>query len=161
MTKNISPSAMQPGASQDAVSPLPDSRARVSQPANLRELVLFDARRLSGVIKRRKVSCVEVMDTFLDHIEEHNHSVNAIVELRGRSELLAEAAQRDQQLQRGEYLGWMHGFPHAVKASAKGLRDTWGSPIYKNQIATTDDLLVKRIKDAGAIVIGKTNMPEF
>ncbi|WEX91609.1 amidase (plasmid) [Sinorhizobium garamanticum] len=161
MTSFTNPSSMQAGVSDDPVALLQYRRGGDSRPAYLRELVLYDARRLSGVVKRREVSCVEVMETFLDHIEEHNHSVNAIVELRGRSELLAEAAQRDQQLQRGEYLGWMHGFPHAAKASAKGLRETWGSPIYKNQIATTDDLLVKRIKDAGAIVIGKTNMPEF
>ncbi|MEI7058781.1 amidase [Nocardioides sp. CCNWLW239] len=135
----------------------------VERPAELSELVMHDARTLSALIKRRKVSCVEVMETYLDHIERHNPSVNAIVALRDRTALLAEARERDLQLRRGEYLGWMHGFPHAVKdlSAAKGIRFTSGSPIFKDRIADTDDLFVQRIKAAGAIVIGKTNTPEF
>lgn len=135
----------------------------VERPAQLSELVTYDALTLSSLIRRRKVSCVEVMETYLDHIERHNPSVNAIVALRDRAALVAEAHERDLQLRRGEYLGWMHGFPHAVKdlSAAKGIRFTSGSPIFKDRIAETDDLFVRRIKAAGAIVIGKTNTPEF
>jgi len=126
-------------------------------------LVDHDAVALSRLIRRREVSCVEVMTTYLDHIARHNPTVNAIVALRERDELLTEAATRDEQLRHGEYLGWMHGFPHAVKdlAAVRGLPFTCGSPVFADRVADADDLFVRRIKAAGAIIIGKTNTPEF
>jgi amidase len=89
--------------------------------------------------------------------------VNAIVALRERDVLMREAAVRDDQLARGKDLGWLHGFPFAVKdlAAAEGLLWTEGSPIYARRIADADDLFVRRVKDAGAIIVGKTNVPEF
>jgi ureidomalonase len=139
----------------------PAAVARAGGPAS--DIVMLDALHLSRLIRRRAVSCVEVMHAFLDHIERFNSRVNAIVALQDRDGLVAQAEERDRQLRRGEYLGWMHGFPHAVKdlAPAAGLPWTEGSPIYKDRIADTDALFVKRIKAAGAIVIGKTNTPEF
>jgi Asp-tRNA(Asn)/Glu-tRNA(Gln) amidotransferase A subunit family amidase len=136
---------------------------RGNRPLILADIVLCDALELSDLIKRRELSCVEVMNTYLDHIAVHNGSVNAIVALRDRDELLAEALVRDRQLSTGQYLGWMHGFPHAVKdlLSAEGLPFTSGSPIFASRIAESDDLVIKRIKGAGAIIIGKTNTPEF
>jgi Asp-tRNA(Asn)/Glu-tRNA(Gln) amidotransferase A subunit family amidase len=136
---------------------------RENRPHDLADLVMYGALELSRLITRREVSCIEVMNTYLDHIELHNRSVNAIVALRDRDELVAEARVRDRQLASGQYLGWMHGFPHAVKdlAAAKGLPFTSGSPIFADRIADSDDLFVKRIKAAGAIIIGKTNTPEF
>ncbi|OZC45522.1 amidase [Rhodococcus sp. WWJCD1] len=127
------------------------------------ELLMFDALELSGKIKRREVSCVETMTAYLDHIEIHNPTVNAIVALRDREELIAEARERDDQLAQGQYLGWMHGFPHAVKdlSAVKGLPFTSGSAIFADRIAEADDLFVARIRAAGAIIIGKTNTPEF
>ncbi len=143
-----------------AADPVDES---VSGAPENRELVMADAVTLSGLIRRREVSCVEVMDSFLDQIELHNPAVNAIVALRDREALTAEARERDSQLASGEYLGWMHGFPHAVKdlSAAKGLPFTSGSPMFADRIAEDDELFVKRIRSAGAIVIGKTNTPEF
>ncbi|MFC7448072.1 amidase [Rhodococcus daqingensis] len=139
------------------------SDAGGESPSDSRDLVMCDALELSSLIRRREVSCVETMYSYLDHIELHNPSVNAIVALRDRDELLAEARVRDRQLASGQYLGWMHGFPHAVKdlSAVKGLPFTSGSPIFADRIADEDELFVKRIKSAGAIVIGKTNTPEF
>ncbi|MGW8379577.1 amidase [Streptomyces sp. ODS28] len=123
----------------------------------------LDALALSRAIRRREVSCAEVMTAYLDHVERANPRVNALVGLRDRESSMAEAEERDRQLARGEYLGWMHGLPHAVKdlAAAEGLPWTEGSPLYKDRIADHDDLHVRRIKAAGAIVIGKTNAPEW
>jgi amidase len=75
---------------------------------------------------------------------------------------MQQARTRDEQLARGQYLGWMHGFPHAVKdtVSTKGIRTTWGSPLI-DMVPGTDSFLVERLKKNGAIVIGKTNTPEF
>ena len=78
---------------------------------------------LSAAIHARRVSCVEVMTACLDQIDRLNPTVNAIVALRDRGELLAAAEERDEQAARGEFLGPLHGFPHAVKDidAVKGL----------------------------------------
>jgi len=127
------------------------------------ELVNLTANELSSAIKSKRVSCVEVMTAYLDRIERMNPRVNAIVSLQPREDLLEQAAERDAQLARGEYLGWMHGFPHAVKdlEPTRGIRTTMGSPLFKNFVPRADSIMVERIRRAGAIMIGKTNVPEF
>jgi amidase len=117
---------------------------------------------LSRAIQSRAVSCAEVMTAYLDHIDRLNPKVNAIVSLQGREDLLQQAHARDDELARGRYRGWMHGFPHAVKdlAPTKGIRTTGGSPLL-DQVPEADAILVERLKSCGAIIIGKTNTPEF
>jgi amidase len=124
---------------------------------------MLDALELSQAIRAYHLSCVEVMTAYLDHIERLNPRVNAIVSLRDRNQLIAESRGRDSQLAHGEYLGWMHGFPQAIKdlEATAGIRTTLGSPLFKDFIPTYDSILVERIKRAGAIIIGKTNTPEF
>jgi amidase len=127
------------------------------------EIVLMDATVLSKAIHSRKVSCVEVMGAYLDHIERTNPKVNAIVAFQERGDLLMQARERDAQLARGESMGPLHGFPHAVKdlQAVKGIRMTMGSPILKDFVPSADGLMVERLRNAGAIFIGKTNTPEF
>lgn len=123
----------------------------------------MDAAALSKAIQSRAVSCVEVMGAYLDHIERINPEVNAIVALQERTDLLTQARERDAQLAKGESVGPLHGFPHAVKdlQAVKGIRMTQGSPILKNFVPAADSLMVERLRSAGAIFIGKTNIPEF
>lgn len=139
-------------ASNDAMA-----RPRIS------DIVLMDARSLATAIGSRKVSCVEVMSAYLDHIATFNPNVNAIVALQEREGLLAQARERDGQVARGEIMGPLHGLPHAVKDLewVKGIRSTSGSPILKDFVPTQDSLVVERMRAAGAIFIGKTNTPEF
>lgn len=131
--------------------------------SSIPDLVLLDAVELSWLIRNREVSCVEVMRTYLAHIHRFNPRVNAIVSMRPDTELLEQAAQRDRELDRGEWAGWMHGFPVAVKdlAEATGFPSTGGSPIFAEYSPPADELFVRRIRAAGGIVIGKTNVPEF
>lgn len=126
-------------------------------------LTAMDAVELSNAIKGGAVSCREVMEETLARIDRLNPHVNAIVALRDEEELLAEADEHDRMLRRGEYLGWMHGFPHAVKdlSDAAGLPTTKGSPLLRDNVSKADALFVHRIRAAGAIIIGKTNTPEF
>ncbi len=127
------------------------------------DVVALDAAGLSAAIHGRRVSCVEVMTAYLDRIDLINPGVNAIVSLQDRAGLLAQARVRDAELARGESLGVLHGFPHAVKdlEAVEGLRTTMGSPILKDSVAAADSLMVARLRAAGAIFIGKTNVPEF
>jgi amidase len=127
------------------------------------DIVMMDAGALASAIRARKVSCVEVMTAYLDHIDKLNPKVNAIVALQDRADLMAQAREKDAQLARGETVGPLHGFPHAVKdlASVKGIRTTMGSPILKDNVPAADSAMVARIRAAGAIFVGKTNTPEF
>jgi amidase len=127
------------------------------------DIVLMDALALGAAIRAKKISCVEVMTAFLDHIDRFNPGANAIVSLRPRNELLAEARERDARLARGEVLGPLHGLPQAIKdlVAAKGLPTTSGSPLLRDNVAISDAIFVERMRDAGAIIIGKTNVPEF
>jgi amidase len=130
---------------------------------NLSPIVTMDGVQLSDAIRTRQVSCVEVMGAFLDQIERFNPNVNAIVSLRPREALLAEARARDDQLGRGEYLGWMHGFPQAVKdlAPVRGIPFVQGSPVFRDFLPEADAIFVERMRRAGSIFVGKTNTPEF
>ncbi|MDQ8730283.1 amidase [Bradyrhizobium sp. LHD-71] len=136
--------------------------AQQTEPA-VSDIVMMDALPLGRALRARQLSCVEVMKAYLDHIERFNPKVNAIISLRERGELIAEAGIRDDQLKRGEDMGPLHGMPQAIKdlAATKGLRTTQGSPLYKDTVPDADALFVERMRNAGAIIIGKTNTPEF
>lgn len=127
------------------------------------EIVEMNAIDLSRAISRRDVTCREVMVAYLDQIERLNPLVNAIVSLQEPEGLLAQADERDRQLQRGQRLGWMHGFPQAPKdlAYTKGIVTTQGSPLLAESVPDEDSIVVERARADGAILIGKTNTPEF
>jgi len=127
------------------------------------DLTALSAGSLSQAIQKQKASSREVMEAYLARIQRLNPTYNALVSLRDPDELLAEADQADREMAAGQIRGWMHGMPHAIKdlANAKGLPTSLGSPLFAGQIAKQDDLFVSRIRDAGAIFIGKTNTPEF
>ena len=122
------------------------------------ELWDLSASDLSRGIAARDFAPSEVMAAFLDRIAGVNGSVNAIVSLRDRDELIAEARAADDA--QG---GWLHGLPLAVKdlCATRGLRTTWGSPLFRDFVPGTDDLLAARMRATGAIFIGKTNTPEW
>ena len=126
-------------------------------------IVALDAEALSQAIHARQVSCREVMQAYLGHIERFNPQVNALVSLREGAVLLAEADARDRELAGGQSRGWMHGMPQAVKdlAATAGLRTTLGSPLFAEHVPEQDALSVARVRASGAIIIGKSNVPEF
>jgi amidase len=131
-------------------------------PAMTDELWRRSATELAAAIRRRELSCVEVMQAHLARIEAVNPLLNAIVTLD--PELgLREAAAADAALGRSEAPGPLHGLPMAIKdlEDTAGMRTTYGSPIYRDHVPTADTLMVARLRRAGAIVVGKTNTPEF
>ncbi|MDE3080030.1 MAG: amidase [Paracoccaceae bacterium] len=123
------------------------------------DLTALSATTLSARIAARELSALEVMESFLARIRAVNGKVNAIVSMRPEADLLAEARAADQAPRRG----WLHGLPMAVKdlAAVKGIRSTSGSPIFADVVPKQDDVLAASLRAAGAILIGKTNTPEF
>lgn len=123
----------------------------------------LDASALSALIHQRQLSCRELMQHTLARVHRLNPQANAIVNLADDDTLLRQADERDAQLARGQSMGWLHGVPQAVKdtAHAVGFPSTLGSPLLRAALPAADSLYVARTKAAGAIVIGKTNMPEF
>ena len=118
---------------------------------------------LARLIARREVSAVEVMQVCLARIGEVNPRLNAIVTLLPEAELLREAEKADAAVAAGEPLGPLHGLPVAHKdlTLTRGIRTTFGSPIFADFVPEEDALIVERLRAAGAITIGKTNTPEF
>ena len=127
------------------------------------DITSMSASRLSEAIRARHVSCVAVMQAYLDRIHRYNPVYNAVISMVDEDELIRQAELADRALDDSEYWGWMHGMPHAVKnlANAKGLESSFGSRIFAGSIASEDSLHVARIRAQGAIFIGKTNTPEF
>jgi len=113
------------------------------------------ATELAQAIRAREVSPREVVSAFYDRIEELNPSVNAIVTLLDRETALRQADEAPP--------GPLQGLPIAVKdlEDTAGMRTTYGSPLFKDHVPTADSLLVERLRAAGAVIIGKTNTPEF
>ena len=132
-------------------------------PTSDNAIVLADAITLSRRIHARDWSCRAVMQAYLQQIDTFNLIVNAIVSRVDSDQLLLQADARDQQLARGESLGWMHGFPQAIKdlTPTAGIVTTYGSAAFVDSVPSRDAVMVRRMKAAGAILIGKTNTPEF
>jgi len=126
-------------------------------------LIAMDAVRLSRAIHRRDVSCVEVLQATLAQIERHNAQVNAIVAPANPDTLMAQARALDAELAQGRDRGALHGFPQAPKdlVPVANMVTTRGSPIFRNQITTSDAAMVARMRAAGCLFVGRTNVPEF
>ncbi len=127
------------------------------------DICFKDAVELAGLIRNRELSATEVMTAFLSQIERVNPKVNAICTFVGEEAALRAAKEADERVARGCTPGPLHGLPHAVKdlVPTAGIRTTFGSRIYKDFVPDSDALIVERLKAAGAIIIGKTNTPEF
>ncbi len=123
------------------------------------DLTALEARRLIG---RRALSPVELLESCLKRVGEVNHAVNAMVAM---DEPAARAAARaaEAAVMKGEPLGLLHGLPVGIKdlEETKGLRTTYGSPIFADFVPEADCGMVANLRRAGAVVIGKTNTPEF
>ena len=125
------------------------------------DLALRPATELAARVAARVVSAEEVVSAALDRIGRHNPVVNAVVTLSPRA--LDDARAIDRRLARGEDPGPLAGVPVGIKdmTAVAGLRTTYGSPLYADHVPGEDALVVRRLRAAGAVVVGKTNTPEF
>jgi amidase len=126
------------------------------------DLCFLSATEQSELIRTQKISAVQLIRAHLDQIERFNPVLNAIVTLTAES-AMAEAVLADKKTASNEPLGVLHGLPVAHKDLflTKGVRTTFGSLAFKDFVPEVDSLPVERLKQAGAISLGKTNTPEF
>ncbi len=126
------------------------------------ELCDLSAVELASRIRRKQLSAREVMAAHIARIERVNPKINAIVTLVA-DRAMADATHADELQSRGGPLGPLHGLPVAHKdlVNTAGIRTTFGSPMFRDNVPTADALIVARVRAAGAITLGKTNTPEF
>ena len=127
-----------------------------------KEIVNFTATKMRQLISDKQISSVELMEAHLNQINDVNPHVNAIVTL-DVDLAMNQAKKSDKLLSENHQVGILQGLPTAHKdlVPTKGMRTTFGSPLYKNYIPDFSSLIVERMQSAGAITIGKTNTPEF
>ncbi|MFI6305507.1 amidase [Amycolatopsis thailandensis] len=126
------------------------------------ELCHLPARELAKRLRTCEVSAREVVTAHLDRVERVNPGINAIVTLTA-DQALADAAEADERLAHGEEVGPLHGIPVAHKDNhdVAGVRTTYGSPLLADNVPTAHSPIVERMRAAGVITLGKTNIPEF
>src|SRR5215212_5510160 len=145
-----------------SVAALPFLASTLEAQAGASSVCFMSAVAMAQLIRAKKLSAREALAAHLAQIERVNSKVNAIVTLV--AELASAAAARADEMQaRGEMLGPLHGLPVAHKDlfDTRGIRTTFGSPLYKDNVPTDDDIVVERMRRAVAITIRKTNTPEI
>lgn len=125
------------------------------------ELADRSAAAIARLVAAREVSPVEVLDACLARVERYNPRINAVVTLNDRAR--DDARELARRLARGEPAGPLCGVPVGIKdvTPVAGLRTTFGSPVYRDYVPAEDALVVRRLRAAGAVILGKTNCPEF
>ena len=124
--------------------------------------VYSSARAMAAAVRAKEISARELLELHLERIAEVNPDVNAVVSL-DEERARAGAAEADEQTAHGAGKGSLHGLPHAFKDTHEvaGWRTTFGSPLRADHLPKRDELVVERIRGAGAVTIGKTNVPEW
>src|SRR5881296_4224613 len=126
-------------------------------------LAWLPATELAALIRKRQVSPVEVIGAVLDRIDTINPRLNAFVTLTEESARREAKVAERALMKRGARLGPLHGVPFSVKdlVITRGVRTTFGTPLYRDNVPTEDAPMVERVRAAGAIMLGKTNTPTF
>jgi aspartyl-tRNA(Asn)/glutamyl-tRNA(Gln) amidotransferase subunit A len=126
------------------------------------ELAFMSAVDLGRAIRDKEVSVVEVTEQFFQRIEELDPQLNSYLTLC-QEQAMADARAADEAVQRGDELGPLHGIPISIKdlEMSKGVPTSLGSAVFQGRVPDIDSIVVERVKAAGAIVLGKTNTPEF
>src|SRR5262245_49269686 len=125
------------------------------------DFLLASATELRALVSRRELSARELVEAALSRIEDRNAVLNAVVTIDPSA--IDQARALDHRLARGEVPGPLHGLPVGIKdvTPVAGLRTTYGSPLYADHVPSEDAEVVRRLRAAGAVILGKTNTPEF
>jgi amidase len=120
------------------------------------------AKQLAADIRKRKIGCLELLDLYLARVEQYDPALNAIV-VKDVDRARRRARAADRALAKGDHWGPLHGVPMTIKESydVAGLPTTWGVPALRNNVPTSNALVVDRVLGAGALLFGKTNVPLY
>ena len=130
--------------------------------ADSQDLTAWTLKKTSEMLRRKAVSAVDLTQACLKRIEKYNPAVNAFITVSGES-ALTTARDREAEAQRGKWRGPLHGIPIALKDNidTAGVRTTGASELFKDRMPAEDAEVVRRLKNAGAVILGKLNMHEF
>jgi aspartyl-tRNA(Asn)/glutamyl-tRNA(Gln) amidotransferase subunit A len=130
--------------------------------AQSRDLATLTLKQASELVRRRDVSSVELIEACLARIERHNRAINAFITVT-REQAMAAARAADEEIRRGRRRGPLHGIPVALKDNidTAGIKTTAASGVFKDRVPADDADVVTRLKNAGAVLVGKLNLHEF
>lgn len=131
-------------------------------PANREELAFYSVGELAALIKARKITSVELTTLYLNRLKKYGSELLCTITLT--EELaLAQARRADAEIAKGKYRGLLHGIPYGAKdlLSTKTYKTTWGSALYKDQLLNEDATVIKRLEEAGAVLVAKLSLGEF
>jgi len=131
-------------------------------PENLDDLAFYPLTHLSALIRERKITSLQLTKLYLERLKKYGPKLECVVTLT-EDLALEQAKKADEEIAKGKWRGPLHGIPWGVKDlfSTKGYKTTWGTPPYKDQIIDEDATVVKRLKDAGAVLVAKLSLGEL
>ncbi len=140
----------------------PEGKKNVALPKNPDDLAFYSIGELSSLIRSRRLTSVDLTKMFLKRIKKYGPKLECIITVT-ESLALAQAKLADDELASGKYRGPLHGIPYGAKdlLATKGVRTTWGSVPFKEQMIDIDATVITRLRDAGAVLIAKTTMGEL
>ena len=131
-------------------------------PVNNDELAFYSIGELAELVKTKKITSVQLTKLYIERLKKYGPKLECIVNMT--EELaLKDAQTADDEISQGHYRGLLHGIPFGVKdlLSTKDYKTTWGSPIYKDQLIDEDAAVIKKLKEAGAILVAKLSLGEL
>ena len=133
--------------------------SNVLLPANINELAWYSVADLSVLIKSRKVSSVELTRFFINRLKKYGDTLHCVITLT-EERAIKQAQKADEEIARGIYRGPLHGIPYGIKDlfAVKGYKTTWGAAPYKEQVRNEDATVVKKLDEAGAILLAKFSL---
>lgn len=135
------------------------SKTEVKMPADIEDLAFYSLRDLAELIRTRKLSSMELTRMYLQRLKKHDAQLQCVVTVT-EDLALKQAARADAEIAAGKYRGPLHGIPYGAKdlLAVKGFPTTWGSAAHKNQTIDLDATVVKRLEDAGAVLVAKLTL---
>jgi Asp-tRNA(Asn)/Glu-tRNA(Gln) amidotransferase A subunit family amidase len=131
-------------------------------PPNIEDVAFYSIEQLSELIRTRKITSLQLTQMYISRIKRYNPMLKAVITIT-EDTALVQAREADKEIAAGKYRGMLHGIPYGAKdlLAAKGYKTTWGSVPYKDQYIDEDATVIKKLRDAGAVLVAKTTLGEI
>jgi len=136
--------------------------AAIRRPANIEDVAFYSVRQLAELLRTRKITSTELTKMYLNRLKKYGPKLECIITLT-EDLALKQAARADEEIRKGKYRGPLHGIPYGAKdlLAAKGYKTTWGSVPFKDQVIDEDATVIKKLEQAGAVLVAKTTLGEL